>query len=255
MTTVAPADLQQLCEQGQRELMRMDYLLAQATLLRADQLALTLSDFETLSRLYMPLQETRRQVRQRCGEGTIQLRLLADGPEDSRIDPEQLIRQYNCGQLLIAGWGTLEPARQFRALATEQDLYVETFLAAVYPASAPASARLIAVLPLAECVLPSPIVRTQQELQTLLPAGSIVLQEDELPPSQTKGNIQSYAWTMNLWEKLHAPYLAAADAEPDLLRRMDGYRKAIAVDYACELAHQKLSAAAAAHAQALARAS
>jgi hypothetical protein len=50
---------------------------------------------------------------------------------------------------------------------------------------------------------------------------------------------------MDLWERLHAPFLAAADNTREPLARMEGYRRTIAVDYACELAHQKLSAVAA----------
>jgi hypothetical protein len=46
---------------------------------------------------------------------------------------------------------------------------------------------------------------------------------------------------MAMWEQLHAPYLAAADAEGDLLRKMEAYRKTIRVDDACELAHQNLA--------------
>ena len=46
---------------------------------------------------------------------------------------------------------------------------------------------------------------------------------------------------MALWERLYAPYLAAADAEVDPVAKMEGYRQTIRVDYACELAHQKLS--------------
>jgi hypothetical protein len=46
---------------------------------------------------------------------------------------------------------------------------------------------------------------------------------------------------MTLWERLHAPFLAAADAQSDPIRKMDLYRRTIQVDYACELAHQKLS--------------
>jgi hypothetical protein len=46
---------------------------------------------------------------------------------------------------------------------------------------------------------------------------------------------------MAMWERLHAPFLAAADAESDPLRKMAAYRETIRVDAACELAHQKLS--------------
>ena len=49
---------------------------------------------------------------------------------------------------------------------------------------------------------------------------------------------------MGLWERLHTPFLAAADMQADPVKRMEGYRTAIRVDYACELAHQKLSDAA-----------
>jgi hypothetical protein len=46
---------------------------------------------------------------------------------------------------------------------------------------------------------------------------------------------------MSLWERLHAPFLASADAEVDPMRKIEAYRRAIQVDYACELAHQKLA--------------
>jgi hypothetical protein len=46
---------------------------------------------------------------------------------------------------------------------------------------------------------------------------------------------------MAIWERLHAPFVAAADAQTDPILKMEGYRTAIRVDPACELAHQKLS--------------
>ena len=49
---------------------------------------------------------------------------------------------------------------------------------------------------------------------------------------------------MALWEKLHAPFLAAADAASTPARKIAGYRETIAVDYAAEKAHQRLSKAA-----------
>ena len=49
---------------------------------------------------------------------------------------------------------------------------------------------------------------------------------------------------MALWERLHTPFLAEADAQGDAVAKVEGYRKTIEVDYACELAHQKLSDAA-----------
>src|SRR5438105_454775 len=104
-----PSNLQSLCEVGQERLMRMEYLAAEDSLAQAEQLALAARDFDTLARLYMPLQEARRQRRQRCGEGVVRLDLIANGPSD-QPDPDRIIAEIPHGQLLIAGWGSIEPA-------------------------------------------------------------------------------------------------------------------------------------------------
>src|SRR4051812_47167319 len=104
-----PTDLQPLCELGQEQLMRMEYLAAEETLCRAEQIAREQRDFDTLGRLYMPLQETRRQRRQRCGEGIVCLDLIAQDAND-HIDGQHVIQNFPHGQLLVAGWGTIEPA-------------------------------------------------------------------------------------------------------------------------------------------------
>src|SRR5690349_9073838 len=106
---MAETDVQALCELGQRQLMEMEYLAAESTLARAEQLAWMGRDFDTLARVYMPLQEARRQRRQRCGEGVICLDRIATGPGDGP-DPEQLIAAIPHGQLLVAGWGSIAPA-------------------------------------------------------------------------------------------------------------------------------------------------
>src|SRR3954468_14084111 len=136
-------ELQALCESGQRELMATNYWAAEKILARAEQIAFEQREFETLSRLYMPLQEARRQRRQRCGEGTVHLGLIAESPNE-KLSPEQIIEQYPFGQLLIAGWETIEPAVQFRRFAAQRNLYVDTFLAAVKPSS---NGPLIAIAP------------------------------------------------------------------------------------------------------------
>jgi hypothetical protein len=247
MTT---ADLQSLCETGQQQLMLMDYLVAETTLVSAEKLALAADDFDTLSRLYMPLQEARRQRRQRCGEGTVHLHLLANGPGDPAIEPTRLIEQYPQGQLLIAGWGTIEPARQFRMLQAERRLYVETYLAAVYPPNVAGDPRLVAIVPLDNAMMPSPTPRPIEQLRSLLPPSTLIFPETELAGPHP-GDFETYAFTMSMWEQLHAPFLAAADQLVDPIQKMDAYRQAIDVDYACELAHQKLSAVARAHARSI----
>jgi hypothetical protein len=231
-------DLQSLCATGQRQLVEMDYLAAEATLVRAEKLALERRDFDTLSRLYMPLQEARRQRRQRCGEGIIQLDLLARSSTD-QPDPDAVVDSHPHGQLLVAGWGSIEPALRVRQLQSERGLYLETYLGAVYPIGA---GRAVVLVPLADMRLPDPAeIRSIDELIGKLPAHGVVMSESELPRGSKRGDWQTFALTMSLWERLHAPFLASADAEVDPMRKIEAYRRAIQVDYACELAHQKLA--------------
>jgi hypothetical protein len=230
--------LQELCESGQEALMRMDYLRAEALLADAERQAWEGRDWDTLARLYMPLQEARRQRRLRCGEGVVVLDLLAEGPDD-RVDGRHVVENFPHGQLLVAGWGTVEPALRVRALQAEHGLFVETFLAAVYPV---ASGRAVAIVPTADVRLPSPSSpHSIDQLVGALPPHSIVMSADELPVGTRRGNTQTFAQVAALWERLHLPFLAAADMQADPVRRIEHYRSTIGVDYACELAHQKLS--------------
>jgi hypothetical protein len=231
-------ELQVLCERGQRELMEMDYLQAEKTLVRAERLAWAAQDWDALARLYMPLQETRRQRRQRCGEGIVCLDLLATAPTDL-IDPRHVAENYPHGQLLIAGWATIAPAIGLRAFQDERGLFVETFLAAVYPLK---SGPTVAIIPLADAVPPAPRAKeSRSDLAVRLPAHTLLLDPTELPTGSRRGTDQTYGEVMALWERLAAPFLAEADLQTDPLQKMQAYRKAIEVDYACELAHQHLS--------------
>jgi hypothetical protein len=232
------SDLQSRCELGQQQLMRTEYLEAQATLESAEAEAWALRDWDTLSRLYMPLQEARRQIRQRCGEGSVCLDLIAAGPEDE-ISGQRIVENYPHGQLLVAGWGSIQPALDVRRLQREHDLYVETFLAAVYPVGA--AGRVIVIAPTEDVALPDHHPASVDDLIRKLPAHCIVLGVDELPAGVRKGSTQTYAEVMALWERLHAPFLAAADMQADPVQKLAGYRKAQQVDYGSELAHQKAS--------------
>src|SRR5437763_3420961 len=165
-----PPDLQSLCELGQEQLMRMEYLDAEKTLCEAEKIAFAQRDFDTLARLYMPLQEARRQRRQGCGEGVVCLDLIAQGPEDA-LDGKHVVENYPHGQLLVAGWGTIEPALTVRRLAREHKLYVETFLAAVYPAG---DGRVVVMVPTEDVRLPEPREQPIDQLMRELPPHSIV---------------------------------------------------------------------------------
>jgi hypothetical protein len=230
--------LQQQCELGQRQLMATQYLDAVQTLEAAEQVAWDAKDFDTLSRLYLPLQEARRQVRQRCGEGIVKLDCIASAADDE-LDVETFLREFPHGQMLIAGWGSIAPALRMRALARQNRQYVEAFLAAVFPLIG--GARVVVIVPLDDARLPDAQPRSIDSLLAMLPPHSIVLGVDELPRGQRRGDTQTYGQIMSLWERLHAPFLAAADLEVDPLRKMQAYRKTIRVDCACELAHQKLA--------------
>jgi hypothetical protein len=242
MSGMSDDSIQALCELGQTQLMEMQYLAAINTLATAERLAWKLDDFNTMSRLYYPLQEARRQKRQRCGEGVVQLNLLAGGKDDPHVDADRIVRDIDHGQLLVAGWGSVEPAVVVRKRAVERNLYLECFLAAVYPIVG--GERAIVVAPLADTPLPDPTERSIDALLALVPSYCIVWPKAVLPNGPMTGNTETFAHTMAVWESLHAMFLATADSTPDPIRKMQAYRQTIEVDEACELAHQNLAATA-----------
>jgi hypothetical protein len=228
---MALSDIEAQCELGQRLLREMDYLQAERVLAAAEAVAWEGQMWDVLSRLYLPLQETRRQRRQRCGEGIVQLDLLATSAGE-RLNAAEIIQRVAHGQLLVAGWQTLEPAAAVRRLAAERGLYVEAFLAAVYPSG---SKRVVVIAPHEQMRLPKIMDDSTP------PADCVVLDATELPRGQRLGTSETYAHTMSLWERLHAPFLARAEAESEPLERMRLFRQTIDVDYGCELAHQHLA--------------
>jgi hypothetical protein len=237
---MASASLQELCELGSEQLIQTRYLEAGATLARAEAEAWDARDWDTLARLYMPLQEARRQRRQRCGEGVVALDLIAQGPHDA-LDGRRVIENFPHGQLLVAGWRSIEPAVELRRLAAEHGLYVETFLGAAY---AVGGQPVVAVVPLEDAVLPARDFGHVEELKADLPPHSLVLRENEIPRGHRKGTPQTFGEVMTLWERLHTPFLVEANAQTDPVRQIEAYRLTTRVDYASELAHQKLSDAA-----------
>jgi hypothetical protein len=213
-------DIQHLCEIGQDQLTRMEYLAAEKTLAKAEELAWEQKDFDSLARLYMPLQEARRQRRQRCGEGTIRLDFLAADPDD-QLDGRKIARDIHHGQILIGAWESILPAVEARRSAAELGLYVDVFLATTDHKGS-GKDRTVLILPLAEDSPKST-------------ANSIETEPNKLAA------VKTYPGVMDIWERLAAPFLAAADAIADPIARIEAYRKTITVDYACELAHQKLA--------------
>jgi hypothetical protein len=240
-TAAGDAQLQELCQRGQELLTETDYLAAERVLVQAELAARKSGDWDTLARLYMPLQEARRQRRQRCGEGTVVLDLVSEGPHDE-LDGRHVVENYPHGQLLVAGWGSIRPALAVRQLQSEHGLFVETLLAAAYPITG--GGRAIAIVPTEDVALPPPDERPVDHLIPLLPPHSLLLPAATLPKGARKGTPATYAEVMALWEQLHLPFLAMADATTDPVQRIDAYRKAIRVDYAAELPHQRLSSTA-----------
>jgi hypothetical protein len=230
-------ELQTQCELGQHELMRMNYIEAERILAAAERVARDQRDFDTLSRLYMPLQETRRQIRIRCGEGDVALDLFPPDPS-APMNADLILESFSFGQLLVAGWGSIDVANDVRRLAHDRGLFLETFLGAVYPTD---EGLLIAIVPTDDTLLPDATERSREDLWKHLPPNSLLLRPDELPRGFRRGTTATFAEVASFWERLHLPFLREADAEPDPLRRIELYRRTITVDYACELAHQKLS--------------
>jgi hypothetical protein len=245
-----PQLLQHLCSQGSAELARTEYLAAERTLERAEEHAWRLGDFETLARLLFPLQETRRQIRQRCGEGVVRWDLVARGPGDTQ-DPAELVRRYPHGQLLVAGWRSFAVAGELRRRYREADLYGETFLAAAFPTTAGAGgvaaggggAGIVVVVAAREYNSSHlPQVVTAEELGNAFPGPTVILDLATLPPGEHSGTPATYARVMELWERLHRPLVQAASALPDSVGKLRAFRDiTLQVDRACELAHQLAS--------------
>jgi hypothetical protein len=229
--------LQALCELGQQLLMETRYLEAARTLAEAEHQAWASRDFDTLSRLYLPLQEARRQIRQRCGEGGVSLHCFPKSPVEI-IQPELVVQNCPTGQLLTGGWGTIQPAIEVRQLAVAKGLYLETFLSAVYPVID--SEAVVVIVPWEGWQLPPVRLRTLAELRLLTNHG-LVLTQSEIPSDASKGTAETFANVMALWERLHQPLLEAATREPDSVQRMQAYRGVLRADPACELAHQFLA--------------
>lgn len=229
--------IQSLCQQASDHLVATRYIEAEQLLVRAEVMAWNNRDWDALHRLYMPLQEARRQRRQVAMDGTVQLDFIAEAPQQS-IDVERIARDLPRGQVLVAGFGTIAPAEKLRAIAATENLYLDVFLGAAYRIG---GQTLIVIVPTPGVTLPAPEQMTLDTLLRKLPPHSITLPASELPKGAHKGTTQTAVRTMALWEQLHLPFLAAADATVDPVARMQGYRKTLGVDYACELAHQRLS--------------
>lgn len=256
--------LQELCERGSEQLRRTRYLDAIDSFEQAESLALASRDYDTLSRLYYPLQEARRQKRQLCGEGTIRLDLLATGPLDTpagaALSPDAIAHRYPRGQLLVAGWRSMAPAVRLRQIYRERRCYAEVFLAAVFPVAvgdrhnAAVTVIFAKESDLSLLATDPPVTKkggggavegggaqaapTLDQLLARLPPHCVVLSPGQLPSGDHRGSPATFALTMSIWEQLHRPWLAAADAMPVSPARLEAYRRVQAIDEACELAHQ-----------------
>ena len=245
--------LQAECERGQEQLIATDYLAAAATLAGAEAAAWDAGDFDTLARLYMPLQEARRQIRLRCGEGAVGTRVFVgrmDEPELDLTADEMMLDLYPHGQFMVRQTASVSVAAAVRRRAAERRLYVEVLMAAFYPAPGQheTGAGTTILVPTADTRLPA-----RGGLADGLPRGCLRIDPTEMPVMTDHGTPATFAAVSALWERLHAPFLAAADAEPDAVRRMALYRRTIEVDPACEFAHQRLSTTARDLARQLAR--
>src|SRR5207302_421856 len=104
-----------------------------------------------------------------------------------------------------------------RRLQREHGLYLETFLAAVYPLAG--SGRIVVIAPTDDVAVPDLEPRSVDDLVRRLPPHCMVLSIAELLKGSRRGDSSTYAEVMSIWERLHAPFLAAADQEADPLRK------------------------------------
>ena len=230
--------IQNLCEKGQESLGTQHYIEAEQLLVQAEREALRQEDWDSLARLYMPLQESRRQRRQKTSEGVICLDLVSDGPADF-IEGRHVVENYPHGQLLVAGWGSIEPALQVRRLQGRFKLFVDVFLGAKFPLIGGGSA--VVIVPHEHVLLPDLSPRRIADMPGAMPAHSIILRQEELPVGMQKPSDSLTSMVQAWWERLHGAFLADARRTHDPCKRIDAYRRVIRVDYACEFAHQELA--------------
>ncbi len=230
--------LQELCLAGQQLLAAQEYVEAEQALIRVETEASKLRDWDTLARLYMPLQEARRQRRQRSLQGLFCLDLASEGPDD-HIEGRHILENYPHGVLLVAGWGTIEPALQARKLQARFKLYADVLLGATYPLIG--GGNVIVVIAHEHAILPPVCPRRIDEVGGVMPPHSLVFRQEELPGGPRHGTPELVSRVQRWWEQLHWPFIVDARAVRDLRKRIGAYRRAIEVDYGCELAHQELS--------------
>jgi len=232
-------ELQHLCDAGQLKLMACDYLQATHLLAWAESVAYKARDFDSLARLYMPLQEARRLTRQRCGEGAFCLRSASTVPLRDSVFSRSMNQPLH-GQFALGGFADIRPSVRFRHNFHKHALYADTFLTARYFISNEMIVTVIA--PLETTKIPRrQRFRSVQDLARELPPECVTLLGKDIPPAQQLGDNHSFAFTMALYERLHYPFLARARATADPIARLEAYRTVIRVDYACEFAHQELS--------------
>lgn len=224
------ADLQSLCERGSERLVATDYVGAERLLAEAEAMALEAGDFDTLSRLYYPLQEARRQIRGKCVEAGVHLVIEGRVP----LEAEELARSLPEGSLLVAGAGSTAAGESLRRIYRERGSYAEVILGVTVRAGPDGTVTFATPLPAS---VPAGIPAAPEDVARRLPAHSVFV-------GMTSGDAEiapvarTATGMMSLWEQLHLPFLAAADAMPTSELKLRAYRRAIEVDYACELAHQ-----------------
>lgn len=225
--------LQGLCELGSEALIATDYVAAERVLEQAEGLALRENDFDTLARLYFPLQEARRQRRQRAGEGRISLSLPAMGVGEG-LQARELADRLPHGLFLVAGLGSTEPGEALRQLHKDRGNYAEVMLGVALEMGTGGVATFAVARPVRNV---SARGGSPEELLRALPPHSVFVSA-----SQAGGAVaafpETYAGAMGLFEALHRPYLAMADAMPVGLARLQAYRQVQGIDPASELAHQ-----------------
>ena len=243
--------LQELCGRGQALLMQTRYVEALAVLEKAERLALEALDWDTLARLYLPLQETRRQIRQRCGEGEVDLGVMLPPGMVGREKAfaEDFVRTHRHGQYLIAGNGAESGALGFatavRKLAQDQGLFVEAFLGVWYAIGGPTGMRVVAVAPMPEAAMP--VITDASSLDDVaraIPGYCLLLPSNDLGPRTARGNTTTYGRTMAMWERLAATHLAgclSASNSVPVQQRIEELRKVIQIDPGCEIAHQQVA--------------
>jgi len=130
-----------------------------------------------------------------------------------QIPVQRVLEKYSFRPVFFAGWASIQPALEIRRLSAVTDCTSR-------PSSPPfiqhTEGQVLAIAP-ENSPLPAPEARPLESLRQLSPPHAFYRRDSF--QGFSPGLLSTYSQVMSMWESIHAPFLAAADAEPDPIKK------------------------------------